>query len=200
MLQFKMEVSKTVKEGNKNVRQKVGDVEVTTPTLDDIKTIVVEAKIKEMDKEGLPVYEDARADWIFGAMMATVKAGARNKLLPGSIDLKPDTSIPTDWDGIIATGERGGGAALAILRDCRAAWAEYVAKLGKSESTQATLIMYFNNRVALVAQPEANRAKMADYVEKFALSLSEEDQEKYTRPIENVISACTDGVAAGDDF
>ncbi|EDO29123.1 predicted protein [Nematostella vectensis] len=196
-----MEVSKTIEvKGGKNYREKVGEVEVTTPTLEDIAQMVVGAKVKEKDEEGLPVYETEEANWIFGAMVAAIKAGARNKLQPGSVELKGDTPIPTDWAGIVATGERGGAAALAIHKECKQAWATYVAKLGKSENTAATLVLYFNNKQALMAQPAENRQKMAKYVEEFAMGLSEEDQDRFTKPITSVLETCNEGIAAGNDF
>ena len=209
---LKMEVAKTVEVKNgKNYRETVGAVDVTVPTLEDIAGIVATAKVdteamekaKKEDKEfdGLPIYTDARADWIFGAMLAAVKAGARNKLQAGSIELKSaDTPIPTDWDGIVATGERGGAAAFAILKEVKQAWANFVAKLGKSEATSTTLIMYFNSRQALLTQSPANRAKMLKYVEDFATELSEADAEKFTKPVDAVIAACNEGLVSGDDF
>lgn len=208
----KMEVSKTIEvKGGKNYREVVGTVEYTTPILSDIIPFVASAEIDEdamkeaakaKDFDGLPIYKDPKANWVFGAIVAAVKAGARNKLAPGSIELKSaENPIPTDWEGFTdsATG-RGPSAALAILRDCKAAWAGYVAKLGKTEKTSAMLIMYFTNRTALAAQPAEARDKMLKYVEEFAVSLSEEDADKYTKPIEAVMGACTEGNEAGDDF
>lgn len=214
---FPMEVSKTVAvKGGKNYREKVGTVEVTVPILKDIISIVAEAEIdteamdtarKEAIKakevfDELPIYKDGRADWVFGAMLAAVKAGARNKLQAGSVELKSsDTPIPLDWDGIIASGEgRGGAAAFALLKEVKALWATFVGKLGKSEATSQVLITYFNNKQALLSQSDENRAKMLKYVEDFAGELSEEDAEKYQKPLDAVLSACAEGIAAGSDF
>lgn len=209
---FKMDVSKTIAvKGGKNYREKVGDVEVTTPTLEDIAGIVATAKIdseamaKEKkdnpDYDGLPIYTDPKADWIFGAIVAMVKANARNKLQPGSVELKSaENPIPTDWDGILATGTRGPNAALAILREVKALWAEFVAKLGKTEATTAMLILYFNNKQALLAQPLENRQKMLGYITDFVGTLSEDDAEKYQRPLDAIIAACNEGIATGNDF
>lgn len=207
----KMDVSKTVTvKGGKNFREVIGAVEYTVPVLADIIPFVATAEVdedamkeaaKDKDNDGLPIYKDAKANWVFNAIVAAVKAGARNKLAPGSIELKSgDNPIPTDWDGFTADGTRGPSAALAILRDCKAAWVTYVAKLGKSEKASQTLLTYFTNRVALAGQPDEVRGKMLKYVEEFAVGLSEEDAERFTKPIEAVMSACTEAATTGEDF
>lgn len=205
MQSFNMEVSKTV---NKK-RTAVGSVVVTTPLLADILPFVAAAAIdtkateeaaKEKDFDGLPIYVSDEANWVFGAMLAAVKAGARNKLVSGTATLKDGLSIPTDWKELCAEGIRSGAAALENLRAVKASFAAYVATLGKTEGTTQTIINLFNNKTALMTQTEAMRTKMAKYVEDYAATLNEADMERFTKPIDSVLEVCATTVQVGDDF
>lgn len=202
---FKMEVSKTV---NKK-RTGVGDIVVTTPLLADILPFVAASAVdvkameeasKDKDFDGLPIYVSDEANWVFGAMLAAVKAGARNKLVSGTATLKDGLSIPTDWPSLVAEGIRSGAAALENLRAVKTSFAAYVATLGKTESTAQTIVSLFNNKTALMTQTEAMRTKMAKYVEDYAATLNEADMERFTKPIDSILEVCATSVQVGDDF
>lgn len=190
---IQMDVSKKV--NGKFAKQ--GEVAITVPVLADVLAFVA-SPIKKDDKgaeiveDGLPVYEDDKANWLQSAMLAAIKAQARNKLVSGTATLKDGNTIPTDWEGILAEGVRGGGEALAIAREAKAAFQEWMAKQGKSEAATNAVCGLFANRQALQLQSATNKGKVKAYVESFAESLSEEALERISKPVEAVLAACED--------
>lgn len=192
MIKFTMPVSKKDEKTKKYVEQ--GSVEVTVPTLQDIAPFIA-AKETGVE-EGVPVYDSPEANWIMSALMATVKAAARNKLVSGTANIKDGLKIPETWAEFTAEGVRGGGEALAILREAKAEFAEWISAQGKSEAVTNALVTFFGNRAALQLQSAANKKKVQGYVESFAESLDEAKLERMQRPIDAVIAACADTVDA----
>lgn len=188
-----LSISKTVDKK----RQPVGEIVVTIPVLEDILPFVTSKITGEED--GLPVYESDEANYVMSALAAYTKAAARNKLIAGTATLKDGLSIPTDWAGLCAEGDRGGnGAALAILREVKSAFADYAKTLGKSEAATAMMVSLFGNRTALESQTIQNKQKMKAYVESFIETLEADALERFQRPLENVIEACDKATA--EDF
>lgn len=183
---YQMEVSKT--ENKKYV--KVGEVAIHYPTMDDIVGFVQTAKVVKAGEDGVPEYDSAEANWVQTAILSYAKANGRNKLVSGSIDLKDGLKIPETWAEFTAETGRS-GEALAIMREAKADFAEWIIKQGKSEAVTKVLITLFNNRAALELQTTANKGKMQAYVEQFAESLSPEKLDRLQKPIENVLEACT---------
>ena len=170
---------------------KQGEIQVTVPTVEDMLSALAGAKVTG-DEDGLPVYDNDIANYVQSAVFNYVKMGARNKLVSGTVDLKPGAKIPRNWEELCAEGDRGGnGAALALAREVKEAFGKWVATLGKSAAAQAAMVSLFGNRNALTMQTAENKGKMKAYVEQFAASLSEDDLGKYERPLENVIAAAT---------
>lgn len=187
MKSFQMDVSKKDPKTSKYVKQ--GEITVTTPLLADVAPFMAAAITSE--EEGVPVYDSPEANWLMSAILSYVKAGARNKLVSGTANLKDGLKIPETWAEFTAEGVRGGGEALAILREAKAAFAEWIGKQGKSENVQNTLITLFGNRAALSLQSTKNKDKMKAYVEEFAAALEEAQLERMSRPIEAVLEACS---------
>lgn len=183
---YQMEVSKT--ENKKYV--KVGEVAIHYPTMDDIVGFVQTAKVVKAGEDGVPEYDSAEANWVQTAILSYAKANGRNKLVSGSIDLKDGLKIPETWAEFTAETGRS-GEALAIMREAKADFAEWIIKQGKSEAVTKVLITLFNNRAALELQTTTNKGKMQAYVEQFAESLSPEKLDRLQKPIENVLEACT---------
>ena len=188
---LKMEVSKT--ENKKYV--KVGTVDVFYPTVEEIAGFCQSAKVKATSEDGIAEYESPEANWIQTAILSYAKANARNKLVSGSCELKDGLKIAETWAEFTAETGRS-GEALAILREAKAEFSEWISKQGKSEAATKILITLFNNRAALDLQAQPNKAKMQAYVESFAESLSPEKLERLQKPIEAVIEAC----AASESF
>lgn len=193
MLKSKMPVSVTEGTGDNRKRKEIGQVEIYTPDLTEIAAIIVTAKVTGTDEaDGLPVYDTQEANWVFGALHNAVKMAARNKLVNKTCDLKDGLSIATTMAELTEEGQRGsGGEGLAILREVKTAFGEWVATLGKSEATQTYIVTMFSNRQALAIQAASVKEKMAKYVEDFALSLNEEQLDRFSRPLETIGNACS---------
>jgi len=187
MKTLKMPVSKTV--NSKYVV--IGSVDVFYPTVEEIAGFCQSAKAVKEDEDGVSEYESPEANWIQTAILSYAKANARNKLVSGTIDLKDGLKIPESWAEFTAETGRS-GEALAILREAKAEFSDWISKQGKSEAVTKTLVTLFNNKAALELQTPANKAKMLVYVESFAESLSAEKLDRLQKPIESVISACSE--------
>lgn len=181
---------------------KVGSVDIFVPLLAGIGLIVEmqkDAEGKEITTDdGLPVYADAKHNWLQNAIFTQVKAQARNKLVSGTATLKSGLTIATNWDELTAEGGGNSGEGLAKIREVKALFAAWAATLGKSEGAQATMNMLFGNKNALALQSEVNRGKIADYVTSFAETLKPEQAERYGNYLESVITACSS--EAAEDF
>lgn len=175
-------------------RVKVGEVAIVIPTLDDIVAHVAGAKVKE-EQDGLPLYDNDVANWVQSAMEAAAKAAARNKLKPGTAELRDGLKIATNWEEFCAESERGGnGAALALLREVKDMFSKYVATLGKSENVQKVIVTLFSSKTSLAAATDDTKGKMKKYVEDFAATLSAEDMERFERPLDNILTECENTV------
>jgi hypothetical protein len=201
MQKITMEVNKK-NPANAGKYEKVGEVTIFVPMLHEVFPDVKQAKDsegKELVEDGLPVYEDEKHNYIQGAILAAVKAQARNKLKPSTATLKDGQKIAEDWEALTAEGERGNnGAALAIMHECKKAFASYVASLNKSAAAQQTLNLLFGNKQALALQSSDTKGKIAGYVTSFAETLNEEQLAKYERYITGVLSACEETESADD--
>lgn len=175
-------------------RVKVGEVAIVIPTLDDIVAHVAGAKVKE-EQDGLPLYDNDVANWVQSAMEAAAKAAARNKLKPGTAELRDGLKIATNWEEFCAESERGGnGAALALLREVKDMFSKYVATLGKSENVQKVIVTLFSSKTSLAAATDDTKGKMQKYVKDFAATLSAEDVERFERPLDNILTECENTV------
>lgn len=181
--------------------EKVGSVSIYVPTLE---CFGITAAQESVGDDGLPVYADDKMDWLFSAVVAAVKAKARNSLVSGTAELKPEASIAEDFTALLAEGKRGGGAeALAVVRDLKAKMGFYIASVAKkSAGTCAFINGLFANRQALSLQSEANRTKMVGYIQDFATWLAEEDDEllsKGERYLDSLLAAA-EVQASTEDF
>lgn len=178
--------------------EKQGEIAITVPLLSDIAAIVAGAKEKEKDEEGMPVYEADEANFVQSAILAYVKMNARNKLIPGTATVKEGQKIPTNWEELCAEGVRGGnGAALALAREVKEEFTRWANTLGKSSAAVAVMVSLFSNKTALAMADAGKKQKMEAYITQFAESLSDEQLERYERPIASAVEACQ---SATDDF
>lgn len=174
---------------------KVGEQTIYVPTLQEVIPFITSA-IKKDDKgnevyeDGLPVYEDDKANWVQGAILASVKAQARNKMVPGTATVKEGLKIAENWEELIAEGVRD-GSGLALAREFRAAFAEWVSKQGLSEGAANTLTTLVSNRAALTLQAPGVKEKVKARLEGFANDLDPEKLEKFMRPLQAATDACT---------
>ena len=182
---------------------KVGDVSIFVPTLEAAGFTAerqLDEKGAEVVEDGLPVYKSEAHNWIQGAMLAQVKAQARNKLVSGTATLKDGQAIASDWATLTAEGERGGnGDALAVVREVKAAFAKHVASLGKSQKAQDTLTTLFGSKQSLALQSPENKSKMEQYVSDFAATLDEANTNRFMKYLEGIATACSNTEEV-DDF
>jgi len=172
---------------------KVGEQVIHCPTLADIIQFVTspvkkDDKGAEMSDEGLPVYESDEANWVQGAMLAAVKAQARNKMVSGTAQLKDGQKIPETWAELCAEGVRD-GSGLALAREFKAAFGDWVAKQGLSEAAANALTTLVSNKAALTLQSESVKKKVADRLAQFADGLEPDALEKFMRPLEAATAA-----------
>lgn len=197
----KMTIEVSKKENGKFA--KVGEQTIHVPLLADVIPFITSAvkkddKGQEIMEDGIPVYEADQANWLQGAILAMVKAQARNKMVPGTANLKDGNKIAETWEELCAEGVRD-GSGLALAREFKATFAEWVAKQGLSEAAANTLITLVGNKAALALQQDTTKAKVKARLESFAESLDAEKLEKFTRPLESALSTC-DAAALADEF
>jgi hypothetical protein len=189
MKQITIDVSKKDTKTGKYVKQ--GEMIVTVPLIEDFVAELVAAKVTG-EEDGMPVYDNDKAGFVQAAIFAYVKASARNKLISGTAEVKPGLKIAETWDELTAEGVRtGGAAALALIRELREAFADHVKTLGKSEAAQKVLTTFFNNKAVLEMATAENKGKMKGYIEAFAETLSEEDMERFARPLDVLLELCS---------
>lgn len=199
-----MEVNKKVVKAGKAEYSKVGDVVYYVPLLSAFGIATEQSKDDKgaliSDDDGLPVYTDDKLNWLQGAVVASCKAAARNRLQPQTADLKDGVVIPSDFATLLAAADRSNsGAALVALRELKARFGEWIATLGKSAAAQQTLKTLFNSKDSILVQSDTNRDKMAQYVSDFAATLDEATLAKSEKYLQGLLDACASNVDA-DDF
>lgn len=198
-----MEVNKKVVKAGKAEYSKVGDVVYYIPLLSAFGIATEQAKDDKgaliADDDGIPSYTDDKLNWLQGAIVASCKAAARNRLKPGTADLKDGVTIASDFATLLASADRSNsGAALVAIRELKAKFGEWIATLGKSAAAQQTLKTLFNSKDSIAVQSETNRDKMAQYVSDFAATLDEATLAKSERYLQGLLDACAANVDAED--
>lgn len=186
----------------------LGSQTIYVPLLKDILKFVAEPGEQAVDEktkqpifeDGIPVYVSDEANWVQGALYSQARAQARNKIVPGTANLKPDQKIASTWEELCAEGERGQGAGFAILRECKADFNNWAKTQGLSEAAYASLTLLFANKNALTTQPQDIKDKVSKRVEDFIKSLDEAKLERYTRPLEGIAEATKPAEVGAMDF
>lgn len=182
---------------------KLAEHSIYVPTLKDVASYVAGAEVKveegkEVMEDGLPVFTSDQANWVQAAILAYVKADARNKMTPKTGVLKEGKKIAETWEELTAEGIRD-GAGLALAREFKEAFKEWVGTQGLNEVAANTLITLVSNRAALTLQQTGTKAKVKARLEGFAEALDEEKLSKFMKPMEAAMAAC-DADAANEDF
>jgi len=185
MKSYTMEVSK--KENGAYVKQ--GEVEVFYPLLNELGLSV---ETDKFDDEGFPVYGDEKVQYVFDAVIAAVKAQARNKLVSGTATLKPGLVIASTVEELMESGGNKGDA-LAAVREFLAAFKTWLPSTGKSEKLQAAVYELARNKAAISLQSDDKKSKFAGYLAQFAETLSEEQAARFSRPLLALNEACESG-------
>ncbi len=187
MIKFNMEVSKKVD----GAYQKVGEVPVYFPLFSELDIPVESTKT---DEDGMPVFENEKHGFVYAAVVAAVKAQARNKLVSGTATLKAGLTIAETVEELLETGGNK-GEALAAIRECLAAFKAWLPSTGKPEKTQAALLQLMKSKDALSIQSEEKKQKFSVYVQDFAASLKPEQVSRFERHLTAINDACQEGDA-----
>ena len=190
MQSYKMEVSK--KENGAYVKQ--GDIEIFYPLLSELGIDIAPTK---NDEEGFPIYSDEKVQYVFDAVLAAVKAQARNRLVSGTATLKPGLSIASTVEELLESGGNKGDA-LAAVREFLAAFKAWLPKTGKSEKVQAAVYELARNKASVALQSDDKKAKFAVYLSGFAETLTAEQVARFSRPLLALNEACEAGDALDD--
>lgn len=185
MKSYIMEVSK--KENGQYVKQ--GEVEIFYPLLNEL-GLNVEAT--GFDEDGFPTYADDKVQYVFDAVLAAVKANARNKLVSGTASLKPGLSIATSVEELLESGGNKGDA-LAAVREFLAAFKAFLPSSGKSEKYQAAIYDMVKNKSAVAVATDDRKQKVAVMLAAFAETLDEAQATRFSRPLLALNEACESG-------
>ena len=183
---------------------KVGELYIHVPLVSSLIAEAIQAKDDKgadlFDDDGLPVYTEDKFNWLQGAILASVKASARNKLISKTAQVREGSAIATDWATLTAEGGgTGNPAALIAIRELKTKFANWAKASGKSEKAQQLLTTLFNSKTALEVQNEDNKTKMTAYLTQFAESLGDAInayEEKYL----NTLLEIADKATEADDF
>lgn len=174
--------------------KKLAEHNIFVPVMKDVAAFVAGAEVKmeegkEVIEDGIPVYTTDQANWVQAAILAYVKADARNKMIPKTGQLKEGKKIAETWEELTAEGIRD-GAGLALAREFKEAFKEWVATQGLSDAAATTLVTLVGNKAALTLQQGTTKEKVKARLESFAEALDEEKMQKFMKPMENVMAAC----------
>ena len=197
MEKYTMEVSK--KEDGQY--KKVGEVVLFYPLLSELGLQVDPAKWEKQDDKGnavaatagedgaFPVYADEKVQYVFDAVLAAVKATARNRLQSGTATLKPDNKIAETIEELLATGERS-GEALKQRREYFASFKAWLPSLGKSAAYCQAVFDVTSNVKNLQYQTDQRKANVKALVMQHAATLPPESFALWERTISSVVEAC----------
>jgi len=186
MKSYTMEVSK--KENGAYVKQ--GEVVVYYPLLSELG---LNAETDKTDDDGFPIYSDDKVQYVFDAVLAAVKAQARNKLVSGSAELKPGLSIASTVEELLESGSGNKGEALAAVREMLAAFKAFLPTTGKSEKYQLAAYNAARQRDSITVMTDDKKQKMQALINAFAESLTAEQAARFSRPLLAINEACESG-------
>ena len=198
---FEMTLSERVELPNgKRQNKEVGKAKIPCPILSDFGIQAEQAVDKENGKpafnNGLPLYTDARMDFLQDAVQSLVSVRSRNKFEGGQ--LKAGMSLPEDFETLFETSGRT-GEALAIRREARVSFEAYLQGLNKKAATVALLSDLFQNssKVLNAAAPNFITA-LADHSVKWVEGLSETERLRFMPKISELQESINNAVSAQD--
>jgi hypothetical protein len=207
-----MEVSKKNETSGKY--EQVGSIAVYYPLLSELGFAVnpakyvkqddkgAEVEAKEEDAAAFPIYGDDKHQFAFDAVLAAVKAMARNRLVSGTATLKDGLTIPASIEELLESGGGNNGAALANMRAAINAFAAWIKTAGKTEAAVKLFSAGFSQpKVALFGWSETRLNKFEEAVGAFLATLTDEQAGTFSRHLIRV-SECIAGakeLAATDE-
>ena len=190
MQNYTMEVSKK----KNGAYVKAGEITIYYPLLSELGLSVDPVK---SDEEDFPIYADEKVQYVFDAVLAAVKAQARNRLVSGTATLKPGLAIASTVEELLESGGNKGDA-LAAIREFLAAFKAWLPKTGKSEKVQSAVYELARNKSSVSLQSDDKKEKFAVYLSGFAATLNAEQVARFSRPLLALNEACEAGDALDD--
>lgn len=182
MRSYEMKVSK--KEDGEY--KEVGAVKVFYPLLSEL-GIAIDPTGD--DKEGFPIYGDDKVQYVFDAVLAAVKATARNRLVSGTATLKEGNTIAETVEALLEGGDRN-GEALKNRRDYLNAFKAWLPSLGKSAAFCQGMFDIANNAKNIPYQSEARKAALLGLITDHAATLNPEQVSLWERTITSIAEFC----------
>ncbi len=187
-------INETVEVNGKNKYQKVAELPMPIPTLEDF-AITAKRKAankedgineKGLDEDGIPAYEDEAMDWLQFAIVQQLKAQNRNKV--DGKNLKEGMKFPENFAELVAVGERS-GEALKNRHLCKSAFAAYLKSKNKSDVVVKVLSDLFIDANSISVAKDDFVEALEFHIKAFVPGLSEDDKLKYERTIEKAVEA-----------
>lgn len=183
MSTIKMLVQKT--EDGKRVE--LGTVNTYVPVLAEIGIAVEPVKV---DENGEAEYADNTHQFIYAALLAAAKAQVRNKLVPGTINLRPGQKLPENLEELVTPTVSNKGAVLAERRALMDMFKAFLPSTNKPEAVQTALFKLFNAPDNIILQPVDKREKLQVYFNTFGESVGEKLTDWQIAYVQNVIEQC----------
>jgi len=199
---FELTLNKTAIVNGKNKYVEVGKASIPFPVLADFG---ITAEQEKDDKgqlvviEGIPQYSDPKMDFLMGAVVSAVAAKARNRYKDGV--LKPGLTIAEDFEALLADSVRTGDA-LALRREARVDFENYLRSLSKKDTVVAALgdLFWNSSKVIPVLQPDSQHLKAIKlYVTRWVDQLDEARATRFAPKLVE-ISESIDSVGKEEDL
>ena len=175
-------------------REQIGVIPCFTPLLE---AFGLDYEVSgEKDDEGLPVYKDNAAAWLFSAVVNHAKTSARNRIKPRTAELLPGRSHVTTLDELFAPVVRSGSAALAERSGLFALWNAYMDSLNRQPAVTTLAKQFMKSPDALIAQPANVKAGVNGWLSGFIDAHGEELSEYQAGMVSTVIEACETDAAS----
>ena len=183
---IKMSVSKTITKNGKSEREEVGSRDVFVPTLADIG---IDAQPTDQKETGELVYASHVHQFIYNALATQAKAIARNRLKPGTTDLRGPTPIAMTLEELATPAENTSNV-LAERRGLMELFKGHIGNTSLAEPLRKLLQTFLEKPEVLVMQPADKRQKIKTYFETFGEQVEEQLTEWQGNYLLNVIEQC----------
>lgn len=204
MRKFTMQVTKleTAAGETKAKAVPVGSVVVYYPLLSEMGIPVDPSKYVDFDKDGkevdstesneaaFPVYASDAVQMVFDALLAQVKATARNRLQTGTATLKDGARINSTVEEMLEETPRN-GEALKERREYFASFKAFLGTLGKSAAYVQGMADIVSNVKGLPFQSATRKETVKGLIVQHAATLNAEQVSKWQKIMTQIDENCT---------
>lgn len=176
----------------KTKRVSLGKIEVPMPTLAAYEIKAEQAfetdddgKVTEKlayNENGIPIYADAKYDFLQSSIRAAIYIHARNRLISNTKELQPGKSFISSFEDMATLGDRD-GTHLKNRAACIASFGGFIANQGKTPQVVDTWKRLMRDPQSMASQQEGMKAKAQQYIEAFIATLKPEEMDAYGNTI-----------------